>query len=192
VILAGGAASRFGGKPKGLEPVGGERIIDRLVTAFESALGARPLLVANDPAAATWRPDLAVVPDRSPGLGALGGIWTAVSAGPAPVVLVAWDMPFVSAALIRVLAEGLEGHDACLPASGGRRGVEPLCAAYGPGCEPAIGRALERGDHRAIGFHHEVRVHIIPVEELAPLGDPDQLFFNVNTLDDLTLANGQA
>ncbi|MDQ5839789.1 MAG: NTP transferase domain-containing protein, partial [Chloroflexota bacterium] len=30
-ILAGGGATRFGGKPKGLELVGGERILDRLV-----------------------------------------------------------------------------------------------------------------------------------------------------------------
>jgi molybdopterin-guanine dinucleotide biosynthesis protein A len=192
VILAGGAASRFGGRPKGLESVGGRRILDRLVAAFESALGAPPLLVANDPAAREWCPGLEVVADRTPGLGALGGIWTAVAAGPAPVVVAAWDMPFVSAELLRRLAAGLEEHDACLPASDGPRGVEPLCAAYGPACGPAIEAALARGDRRAIGFHREVRVRIIPVAEIATLGDPARLFFNVNTTDDLTLANGMA
>ncbi|MEY4608770.1 MAG: MobA-like transferase domain, partial [Gemmatimonadota bacterium] len=30
VILAGGGATRFGGRPKGLEVVAGERIIDRV------------------------------------------------------------------------------------------------------------------------------------------------------------------
>ena len=80
-----------------------------------------------------------------PGLGSLGGIYTAVVEAPAPVVCVAWDMPFVSEALLRRLADGLETHDACLPQSDGRRGVEPLCAAYGPACREAIARSLDAG-----------------------------------------------
>lgn len=192
MILAGGAASRFGGRPKGLEVVGGARILDRLVAEFERALGEIPLLVANDPDAGAWLPGMPVVADTTPGLGALGGIWTAVSAGPAPVILTAWDMPFVTSRFLVALAEGLEGHDACLPASGGPRGVEPLCAAYGPACEAAIAAAVARGDQRAIGFHRDVRVHILPAAEVAALGDPERLFFNVNTADDLTLANEQA
>lgn len=166
--------------------------MDRLVEAFERAFGEIPLLVANDPDASSWCPGMAVVADTTPGLGALGGIWTAVKAGPAPVVVAAWDMPFVTTGLLRALADGLEGHDACLPASGGPRGVEPLCAAYGPACAAAIGAAIARGDQRAIGFHPDVRVRILPAAEVAALGDPERLFFNVNTADDLTLANEQA
>ena len=144
-ILAGGGATRFGGLPKGLESVGGRRILDRLADAFLDAFGTLPLLVANDPLAPTWRPDLTVVPDVRPGAGALGGILTAVTAGPGPVVAVAWDMPFVPAALLRLLAAELGGADAVLPSSGGRRGVEPMCAGYGPACAPAIEAALAAG-----------------------------------------------
>src|SRR5829696_8685197 len=71
-ILAGGGATRFAGKPKGLERVGGERILDRLARTMESALGEPPVLVANAPDAPTWRPDLRTVSDVRPGLGALG------------------------------------------------------------------------------------------------------------------------
>ncbi|MFN2325426.1 MAG: molybdenum cofactor guanylyltransferase [Gemmatimonadales bacterium] len=189
VILAGGGATRFGGQPKGLERVRGGRILDRLVEEFTAAFGQPPLLVANDPAAHEWHPGLEVVADHAPGLGALGGIQTAVLAGPAPVVVVAWDMPFVTRGLLERLAQGLAGHDACLPASDSRRGVEPLCAAYGPACGPAIAAALARGDQRAIGFHQGLRVGILPVEEVAAIGDPARLFFNINTPDDLTRAN---
>src|SRR5688572_9504106 len=157
-ILAGGGATRFGGKPKGLELVGGERILDRLARTLTQALGPPPLLVANAPDAGTWRPDLRTVGDTRPGLGSLGGIYTAVVESPAPVVCVAWDMPFVSESLIRALAEGLDHHDAVLPESGGRRGVEPLCAGYGPACRAAIADSLTAGDLRAIGFHHRIRV----------------------------------
>jgi molybdopterin-guanine dinucleotide biosynthesis protein A len=186
--LAGGGATRFGGRPKGLELVGGARILDRLVRSFTDALGTPPLLIANDPDAVSWRPDLRCTADVEPGLGSLGGIYSAILTAPAPVVCVAWDMPFVPASLIQTLAAGLEDADVCIPASGGRRGVEPLCAAYGPGCRDAIERSLAAGDLRAIGFHQSVRVRILPLDTVRALGDPAELFFNVNTAEDLARA----
>ncbi|HYF38165.1 MAG TPA: molybdenum cofactor guanylyltransferase [Gemmatimonadales bacterium] len=188
-ILAGGGATRFGGKPKGLELVGSQRILDRLVQAMSSALGELPLLVANAPDAPDWRPDVRTVPDLRPGLGALGGIYTAVIEAPAPVVCVAWDMPFVSASLIRLFAEGLDRNDAVLPQSTGRRGVEPLCAGYGPACGAAIAESLAAGDLRAIGFHDRIKVGILPLEQVRNLADPELLFYNVNTADDLARAD---
>ena len=188
-ILAGGEASRFGGRPKGLELVGGERILDRLVEVMTAALGEPPLLVANAPDAGSWRSGLRTLGDLRPGLGSLGGIYTAVVEAPAPVVCVAWDMPFVSESLIRALAAGLDHHDAVLPQSGGRRGVEPLCAAYGAACREAIAETLAAGDLRAIGFHARIRLGILPLAEVRALADPDLLFFNVNTADDLAQAD---
>ena len=155
-----------------------------------AALGGPPLLIANAPDAPTWRADLRVVPDVRPGLGALGGIYTAVVEAPAPVVCVAWDMPFVSEALLRRLAAGLAEHDACLPAGGGRYGLEPLCAAYGPACRDAILQSLDAGDLRAVSFHARIGVGILPLSEIAPFGDPELLFFNVNTADDLARTDG--
>jgi molybdenum cofactor guanylyltransferase len=188
-ILAGGGATRFGGKPKGLEFVGGERILDRLVRVMTAAIGEAPLLVANAADAPGWVPGLRVVADVRPGFGALGGIYTAVVEAPAPVVCVAWDMPFVSESLIRLLARRLDEYDAVLPLSDGPRGVEPLCAGYGPACRAAIETSLGSGDLRAIGFHERIRVGILPLSEVAATGDPNLLFFNVNTVDDLSSAD---
>ncbi len=187
-IIAGGEARRYEGVPKGLLRVGGERILDRLVAAFTAALGAAPLLVANAPDAPDWHPGLRVVRDLRPGTGALGGLLTAVKAAPAPVVVAAWDMPFVTPALLTALAEGLGDRDALLPASAGPRGLEPLCAAYGAGAGPAIAAALDRGERRAIGFHDGANVGILSHERVARLGDPARLFFNVNTAEDLARA----
>jgi molybdopterin-guanine dinucleotide biosynthesis protein A len=169
--------------------VGGERILDRLVRVMVSALGELPLLVANAPDAVDWRADLRTVADIRPGLGALGGIYTAVIQAPAPVVCVAWDMPFVSESLIEMLADGLDRNDAVLPQSTGRRGLEPLCAAYGPACGEAISASLAADDLRAIGFHDRVKVGILPLDQVRSLDDPELLFFNVNTADDLARAD---
>jgi molybdopterin-guanine dinucleotide biosynthesis protein A len=148
------------------------------------------LLVANAPEAGAWRPDLRVVPDVRPGAGTLGGILTAIREAPAPVLVVAWDMPFVPVELLRLVAAGLDTADVSVPASAGRRGVEPLCAGYGPACAGPIEQAIERGDLRAIAFHDAVRVGIVPLEAVRRFGEPERLFFNVNTAADLRHANG--
>ena len=187
-MLAGGAARRYDGRPKGLLTVGGRRILDRVVDAVAEATGAPPLLVANAADAASWRPDLVTVPDIRPGCGSLGGIHTAVTVTAGPVLCLAWDMPFVPVPLLQALIGGAEGMDAFLPESDGRRGMEPLCAVYGPACGPAIERQLARGDLRAIGFHDDVRVGRLPLALVRGFGDPDVLFFNVNRPEDLERA----
>ena len=189
-VLAGGGARRYGGLPKGLLTVGGRRILDHVAGAVQTVTAAPPVLIANAPDAASWRPDLRTIPDSRPGFGSLGGIYTAVTAGPEPVLCVAWDMPFVPEALLSALVAGAAGggYDAFLPESSGRRGLEPLCAVYGPACAPAIARRLDQGDLRAISFHADVRVGILSLAEVKAFGDPDELFFNVNTPADLARA----
>ena len=191
-VLAGGAARRYGGLPKGLLELGGRRILDRVVDALVQAVGTPPLLVANATEAPGWRPDLTVVPDRRPGAGSLGGIYTAVTAGAGagPVLCVAWDMPFVTPQLLQALIAGVDGdrYDAFLPESDGRRGVEPLCAVYGAACGPAIAARLDAGDLRAIAFHDLVRVGRLPLDAVQAFGAPAELFFNVNTPADLARA----
>lgn len=189
-ILAGGTARRMDGQPKGLLEVGGRRILDRLVDTFVEAFGVLPLLVANAPEAPDWRSDLRVVADSRPGMGTLGGLHTAVIEAPAPVVCVAWDMPFVPAGLLAALGANLSDFDVAIPASDGPRGVEPLCAGYGPATGPAMANALDRGDLRAIAFHPAVRVRVLTESEVRRFGDPARIFFNVNTSDDLVRANG--
>lgn len=188
-VLAGGAASRYDGRPKGLLDVGGRRILDRVVDAVTATVGAPPLLVANAPDAAGWAPALRCVPDVHPGAGSLGGIYTAVCDAPGPVLCVAWDMPFVSEDLLRALVAGSDGFDAFLPESGGRRGLEPLCAVYGPGCRAPIEQAIARGDLRAIAFHDAVRVGTLSLGRVRAFGDPEVLFFNVNRPEDLERAD---
>ena len=158
-----------------------------MVESLERATGSAPVLIANAADAAAWRPGLRVVPDVLPDIGSLGGILTAVEVLGA-ALCVAWDMPFVPPELLAALAAGLEHADAVLPESDSRRGVEPLCAAYGPACGPAIRAAIARGEARAIGFHGAVRVARLPRESVLQYGDLAVLFFNVNTPDDLARA----
>lgn len=206
VILAGGAASRFGGLPKGLERVDGRRMIDRVAQALRDVTDEL-LLIANAPDAANWLPGTRTASDVRSGLGALGGLHAALTHAETDIVLVAWDMPFVSAALLgelRRIGDGgadesrheltfMDAPDVVIPESdGSRRGVEPLCAWYSQRCLSAVERTLDAGDLRVIGFHELVRVQRLPVARVEDFGRPDRLFSNVNTPGDLAALEGAA
>lgn len=201
VMLAGGASSRFGGKPKGLERIGGERIADRSLRSLQAATGTRPLIIANHGEAAGWFEGFDVIPDVPtpppiserdtplPGqCGSLGGIYTVVSQHETPVLVLAWDMPFVPVDLLAALCKLAEGHDVAVPASNGPLSVEPCCAVYSPSCVDAIKVSLEREDYRATAFYEAVDVVVMPLNEVERYGEPDTLFFNVNTPKDLEKA----
>lgn len=192
VILAGGAASRFGGRPKGLEVVHGERIVDRVAAALRPHTDSL-LLIANDRSAPTWLPGVACAGDVREGNGSLGGLHAALVHAKTPVLLVAWDMPFVAPDLLAALrSAGEDGHDAALPESGSRRGVEPACAWYSPACLAPIEAALDRGDRRLVAFLGDVRVARLTVDEVARFGDPARLFLNINSAEELAHANALA
>ncbi len=189
--MAGGAASRFGGAAKGLERVGGIRIIDRVAAALRESTDEL-WLIANSKEAERWLPDARVGADIVIGAGGLGGLHAALHHARRPVLVVAWDMPFVPAALLRRLRSLSDGADAVLPESPSRRGLEPLCAWYGLPCLGAIQESLDSGDHRMIGFLERLRVARLPGSSVAEFGDPGILFMNVNTPEDLTLAETYA
>ena len=188
-VLAGGESSRYG-SPKALATVGGKRIIDRVVEALRTVT-SEIILSANEPA--LFRDlGLPIYPDEREGLGPLGGIYTALlrarEAGRPGVLAVACDMPFPSTsllALLRTTAFGpAAGADLVLPASRGRRGVEPLFGAYRTTCLSAIDAALAEGDRRMIGFHERVDARTIPLDVVESLCDPERAFMNVNTPGD--------
>src|SRR5690554_2616955 len=75
-ILAGGRNVRYGA-PKALAELVGERIIDRVRRALEP-IAPDLILIAND--AEVYAPvGLPMRPDLRPGLGALGGVLTALT-----------------------------------------------------------------------------------------------------------------
>jgi molybdopterin-guanine dinucleotide biosynthesis protein A len=192
VILAGGQASRYGGRPKGLERVRGERVIDRVAAALRATTDSL-LLIANDPEASAWLPGVRVASDVRTGIGSLGGIHAALLHAETAVIVVAWDMPFVPEGLLAELRALGEDADVVAPESGSsRRGLEPLCAFYSPACIAPIERSIDADDRRVIGFFDQVRVARLAAADVRRFGDPERLFMNVNSPDELALAEQYA
>ena len=186
-ILAGGLSTRYGGLPKGLERIHGIRIIDRVRAALEPAVDDL-LLIANDDNAADWLPGVRCESDVLRDVGSVAGIHAALVHASAPVIVVAWDMPFVPTGLLRALRDAGQTADVAVPESDSRRGLEPLCAYYGSACVSAIEHRIAADDRRVIGFYDDVRVARVPVADVARFGDPARLFMNVNTPEERILA----
>ena len=152
------------------------------------------LVVANDVRAATWFPGLRVAADAEPGLGPLAGLRTALHAADGSgVLVVAWDMPFVTTALLATMRSmGERGASAVVPV--GERGEhpEPLCAYYAPGALTACEHLLALGERRAIALFETLPGAVtLKGAELAALGDPTHLLRSVDTPEDLAALGGR-
>jgi molybdopterin-guanine dinucleotide biosynthesis protein A len=188
-IVAGGAAERFGGEPKGLRSVGGVRIIDRVASALRKVTPDL-VLVANAPDAPQWLPGVSVRRDERSERGSIVAIHSAIAGAAAEdiVLVVAWDMPFASADLLALLvARVKDGAAAAIPDGPG--GPEPFCAAYTRDLLGPIEFAIDRGAFRmsilAATLPNTTRVSQADVRRF---GDPARLFFNVNDAADLETA----
>ncbi len=191
-MLAGGAARRFGGRPKGLAVVDELRIADRVLTALRGATDEL-LVVSNALEAPAWFPGVAVISDEIQGLGPLAGLATALrGAAGASVVVVAWDMPFVTTPLLRGMrALGEAGAAAVVPVHGESNTPEPLCAFYASEAAAVCASLLAAGERRAGALFEALPSAVtIPERLLESHGDPERLFLSVDTPEQLEEIGG--
>jgi molybdopterin-guanine dinucleotide biosynthesis protein A len=190
VLLAGGAARRFGGAPKGLARLGGQRIADLALRAL-ATVTREQIVVANDPSAVDWFPGRRIVADEDPTLGPLGGLATSLrAAAGAPVLVVAWDMPFVTAGLLGALRdEGERAGASVVPVHGV---AEPLCAYYRPDALAICLSLLAAGERRASALHARLPgARTLRGAELERHGDPARLFTSVDSVEGLDALGGE-
>jgi molybdopterin-guanine dinucleotide biosynthesis protein A len=179
-ILAGGQARRLGGEDKAALVVGGRRILDRLLAALQGR--ATRIVVVGGPER-HLEGGLEVIPDRLPGTGALGGLYTALASTTSDRTLViACDMPFVTGPFLEFLA--LSGNDCDATVPRDRHGLHPLCAVYARSAAPVIRRSIDQGVRRIREAIDPLRTHVIEGPALEAFDPGGRLLDNINTPDD--------
>ena len=123
------------------------------------------------------------VSDRVPQSGPLGGLDAALAAARDDrVIVVACDMPFITAQFLQNLLALSHGVDAVVPRT--ERGYHPLCAVYDRSCHPAVIRRLAERRLKMLELFEDLKVHVVDRESVALFGG-ERLLTNVNTPDEL-------
>jgi len=184
VILAGGQSNRMGVNKAFLE-IGGRPIIERVIEQM-ALVGQEVILVTNAPQEYEHL-GCPMVPDVFPGRGSLGGIYSGLRAASNQYALVvACDMPFLNASLLRYMILMSWGYDIVVPRTG--QGVEPLHAIYSKACLIPMEELLRQNNLKIISFYSRVRVRYLEQEEVEILDHRHLSFFNINLPDDLEWA----
>jgi molybdopterin-guanine dinucleotide biosynthesis protein A len=147
IVLAGGGSTRFGGTDKAQLVLDGVSMLDRVLTATNSATST----VVVGPVRKTSRP-VDWTTEEPPLGGPVAGIAAGLSTGTEPiVVLCSCDLPWLTAAAVTRLVAGIGEHDGYgLRDSDGRE--QRLAAAYR---RTALSGALQAlGDPRDRAVRH--------------------------------------
>jgi molybdenum cofactor guanylyltransferase len=185
-ILAGGQATRFGGRDKGALVVDGVPILERQLAALAPL--TRDIMIVGAPAEGgpgaprrqVTAPGVRAVADIVPGSGPLGGIHAALTAAHGDAVLiVACDMPYVTAAFADYLFS-LAG-DTAIVVPRSDNGLHPLCAVYSRASVDVATRLLAERRLAVRELVAAAPTRIVGPEDIARFGAPSRLLANVNT-----------
>lgn len=188
VIIQAGGQSRRMGQDKGLKEFLGEPLTQRLVKRLQP-LGQEIFVIARQSSDYAFL-NLPIYTDIQPGIGALGGLYTAMKVASTPfVAVVACDMPFVNCELLldewRLIREN--GYDAVVPDH--QKKLQPFHAVYRvETCLPVIDAAIERGEQKVLAWLAELNTCKIPTVEIRKFDPLCMAFINLNTPDDFKSA----
>jgi len=184
-ILAGGKSTRMR-TDKAFVEYEGHTLLERALALTRSV--ASEVRIVGDPAKfAAFAP---VVEDLFRDCGPLAGIHAALRASHTELnLMLAVDLPFVSAALLQYLiaqAQGAPDAIVIVPHSEERR--QPLCAIYRRKFSDAAENSLRSGKNRIDRLFDFVPTRVITEEELHAAGFAPGIFRNLNTPEELEAA----
>lgn len=187
VIQAGGLSQRMG-HDKGLVGFRGQSLVQRQIERLSHI--ADEVLVTTNNAEQYHFLGVPLAGDLMPGTGALGGLYTALSAARHPAAaVVACDMPFANPDLIKYQYHLLlaTGADLVIPRTS--HGLEPFHAVYRRAvCLPHVRAILQSGQRRVDAWFGQVKVRYVEENEILRHDPKNLAFLNVNTLEELHAA----
>jgi molybdopterin-guanine dinucleotide biosynthesis protein A len=138
-VLAGGNSTRMG-TDKAFLRVGNELLLERQLRLLREA-GATELLISGRTNVDYSGFDCRVVYDEEPEAGPLAGIAAVLqAASPALVMVLAVDLPAMTATMLHKILSYCEADTGCVPFH--EDGFEPLAAAYPKAALPLAARLL--------------------------------------------------
>ena len=187
IIQAGGESRRMG-ENKALKEFLGEPLIQRIVKRLKP-LGQEIVIIARHPSEYAFL-DLPVYTDVQLGIGALGGLYTAMCVTHTSfAAVIACDMPFVNPELLLYQWSLIQerGIDAVVPVD--YKELQPFHAIYRVStCLPTLRNTIGRGQKRVLSWLDEVVTYRLSTAEMRTFESYRMTFLNLNTPHDFELA----
>ncbi len=179
-ITAGGRSSRMGIDKAWLE-IEGEPLIERTLASLRTVTPTVAIIANTDGYASLGVP---VFADTHQGVGPLEAVRVALSNTQTNrVLLVACDLPFLTADLFSFLLSIPSTSEAVVPLSADNQ-LEPLCAIYSKDSLETVNDLIERGERKMAKLFEEVATRFVEFEEIRQLDGAHLFFENINTLED--------
>lgn len=170
-VLAGGGSTRMG-RDKALLPYRGTTLLAYIASIVRQAAGTATIIGDSDRYRDAWYP---VCADQVPHCGPIGGVYTALRVTASDWnLVVACDMPLLSAAVLRRLMEhSFQSASNCIFGAGPGGEPQPLCAVYHRRCLPVLEQAIRDKRFRMR--------ELLPALNAEPVALDASALVNVNT-----------
>jgi molybdopterin-guanine dinucleotide biosynthesis protein A len=183
-VLAGGRSSRMG-TDKAFLKLGDRTLLDRAISVLGVVCPAFAIVGDRERFSVYGR----VVEDVYKGSGPLAGIHAALLHSSAELNLIlAVDLPFASPELLSFLFASAEGAEAVVTVPRLAAGYQPLCAVYRRDFATAAEQALRAGKNKIDALFAGLNVRTIEESELSAAGFSQRVFSNLNTPEDIQMA----
>jgi len=183
IILAGGKSSRMG-TDKGLQEFCGKPLISYAIQVLSELCST---IVISTSSGEYQSFGYKTVADEFPGIGPMGGIYSALRQSKTEKNLVlSCDLPFVSVGLLSFIIENSGGFDVSVPWEG-KRHYEPLCAFYRLSAQDKMAEFIRKGNYKLPDFFEETRINKLIIDKNLNFYH-ENLFMNINSKHDLNTA----
>ncbi|MBB6479539.1 molybdenum cofactor guanylyltransferase [Spirochaeta isovalerica] len=164
-VLAGGKSSRMNFRDKSTLLFNGVTFLELIVSRLERF--SKVLVISNNSTSADFpRIEADFYRDIIPGIGPLGGIYTALThSDEEQVFFTTCDMPLICEEVISPIAEAGVEYDVIVPVHNGR--YEMLFAVYSRNCLPRIKEMIAAKRYKITGIFEDesLRVKKVTVDE---------------------------
>lgn len=188
VVLAGGQSRRMGGGDKALLVLGKKRLLEHVLARLAPQV-ERLAINANGDVSRFSAFDYSVLPDPIPGFpGPLAGVLAAMdwahSLGARSVATVAADTPFFPADLVERLGKAQNPDGIAIAATGTGTALDwhPTFGLWPVDLRHALRRDVLAGQRKVIAWALQNKAVAVLFDQ------KDEAFFNINTPEDLLVA----
>jgi len=183
IILAGGKSLRMG-TDKGLQELCGKPLISYAIQVL-SGLCSNMIISSSSDGYKSF--GYQVVADEFPGIGPMGGIYSALrQSNTERNLILSCDLPFVSEELLSFILENAIGCQVAVPWQGNQH-YEPLCGFYRLSVLEKMESFIQRGNYKLPDLFEEISINRLIINNESDFYHGN-LFLNVNSKHDLEAA----